>query len=232
MTGRFGGRKTMRMSQVAALGLFVGALVPSRAEAQVQRCAWRSGFPTACATLQFIEFDPLSGSLTLVVSNTSAAAAHPESYIGFLLLKFNMTPPDLGIPPQANVQYGTWTGSMFNPSSGDPETWNITQPVPGKPGGFGIEWDQKLNDPSTGGGDLRVLPNMAVQITIQFTGSVQNLALVDWSAHMEGLGGLDAQGSGYTSVVPEPATVVLLTTGLLVLGGVGLRRRRREAVDL
>ena len=128
------------------------------------------------------------------------------------------------------MQYGTWTASTFNPS-GDSETWDITQPVPGKPGGCGIEWDQKLKDPSTGGGDLRVLPNMAVQITIQFLGSVENLALVDWSAHMEGLG-LDAQGSGYTSVVPEPATVVSLTTGLLVLGGVGLRRRRREAVDL
>ena len=229
MTGRFGGRKTMRMSQVAALGLFVGALVPTRAEAQVHQCAWQSGFPTACATLQSIEFDVQTQSLILVISNTSVAAAHPESYIGFLLLKFNLTPPNL-LSTQANVQYGTWTASTFF-ASGDSETWKITQPVPGQPGGFGIEWDQKLKDPSTGGGDLRVLPNMAVQITIQFLGSVENLALVDWSAHMEGLG-LDAQGSGYTSVVPEPATVVLLTTGLLVLGAVGLRRRRREAVDL
>lgn len=31
---------------------------------------------------------------------------------------------------------------------------------------------------------------------------------------------------GGTSVVPEPATVALLGTGLLALGGVGLRRRR------
>ena len=164
-----------------------------------------------------------------MISNTSVAAADPESYIGFLLLKFNLTPPNLE-STQANVRYGTWTASTFNALGGS-ETWKITQPVPGQPGGFGIEWDQKLKDPSTGGGDLRVLPNMAVQITIQFLGSVENLALVDWSAHMEGLG-LDAQGSGYTSVVPEPATVVSLTTGLLVLGGVGLRRRRREAVDL
>jgi hypothetical protein len=38
----------------------------------------------------------------------------------------------------------------------------------------------------------------------------------------------DVRLVGTQSVVPEPSTVVLLASGLLGLGGVGLRRRRRE----
>jgi hypothetical protein len=32
---------------------------------------------------------------------------------------------------------------------------------------------------------------------------------------------------GFITATPEPATVALTATGLLALGGVGLRRRRR-----
>ena len=42
---------------------------------------------------------------------------------------------------------------------------------------------------------------------------------VAWSAHVELLAG--------TSMVPEPATVGLVATGLAALAGVGAARRRR-----
>ena len=206
------------------MALGVSLMAPAHARGQIilpqQQCV---GAFTACATLLSINF---SGStLTLVISNTSAAAQNPDSYVRRLFLEFNGA-----VLPNA-------TSATVFYSDDQQETWNITQPPRGRPGGFGHTWDLSITDPSTGGNDLRgPSPGDMFTVVIEFAEDFEGLALFDcgsdcrgrgWSAQMQALGPED--GSGYTAI-PEPVTMVLVGTGL---AGVGLmRRRRRRGLDI
>lgn len=65
--------------------------------------------------------------------------------------------------------------------------------------------------------------------------AAENLAILSWSGEL-GEDSFDCavgeNGCGFgTSVVPEPVTLTLLATGLLGIGGVGLRRRRKNGIE-
>lgn len=76
-------------------------------------------------------------------------------------------------------------------------------------------------------------------VEFTFTGVDADLAFEQYNFEFHGqqmLNGKSAKGSGSgydpyppTEVVPEPITMVLLGTGLAGIGGVNLRRRRRDA---
>ena len=80
--------QAVRIPGLAALALGVALMAPARARGQIvlsqQQCAYREGFLTACATLLSIDFT--GSTLTLVISNTSVAADHPDSYLARLFL--------------------------------------------------------------------------------------------------------------------------------------------------
>lgn len=72
-------------------------------------------------------------------------------------------------------------------------------------------------------------PSMETYLSLDMTGQEQ-LAF-DWSAEDEF--GMTYSGTVYgpTAVVPEPATVILMATGLLGVGAIHVRRRRRQDVE-
>ena len=242
---------------LTALALTGALMAPIEAQGQIllpqRQCVFGEPFPSACATLLFIDFNADDNTVTLIVSNTTNAAENPGAVLAALFLEFNATPPALA-STEASVEYGTFAGGVFV-ANGYSELWNIILPVHGNPGGFYTAWDLKIGDPSIARserqceeddgveicqenpGDLRVLPGDLVMITIEFEPFGEMFALADcgddcagrgWTARMQQLGP-EGEDSGFTSV-PEPSTVVLLATGLLGLGAVGLFRRRRSGV--
>ena len=175
-------------------------MAPIEAQGQILlpqgQCVFgEESFPSACATLHFIEFH--GTSVRLIVSNTTMAADYPEAVLAALFLEFNGTPPALA-STDASVEYGTFAGGVFV-ANGYSELWNISLPVSGT---GGTAWTLEISDPSTAGedaggdpnfGDLRVLPGDLVMITIDFTASVELLALADC--------GSDCFGRGWTALM-------------------------------
>lgn len=209
---------------IVSTGLGVGLLVAMPLSAREQCVPGLS----ACVTLVSAQFT--GGTLILVVTNNSSVMEHPTAFLGSLFLQFNGPAPDL-LSAYAAVQYldeyGVITAS---------EKWRVTNPS-GQAGGFGHGWDLDISDnapnnpkKNLGNNSLRLGAGQTAIITVEFADYVDGLALggQEWTGRLQGLGP-DGEGSGYTeTTVPEPVTVVLLASGLFVLGGVGLIRRRRR----
>ena len=196
-------------------GLALALTIPSQAQAQGAPFVGDEGcgdtFLSACASLQSAVFN--SGILTLVVANTSDPILYPDVFIGTLLLKFDPNTP-LWLSSEAIV--------VFNDNN-DVSLWSVNS-VSGQPGGFHIGWDTSVGDPSNS--QRRVKAGDTVTITMLYQVDGTDYEVTQWAAHMQGLPGGESDWTT-TSVVPEPMTVALLGSGLLGIGLVQLRRRKK-----
>ena len=122
---------------VSALVLASGLLFASDAQAQLGNFCGNT-FPTACAEMLQVIFD--GDELTIVMSNTTASADHPDATINWILLGFAGGPPPavFGGADLVEVFYGTWDGASFTP--GTSEFWRLTED-PGGAGGVGQHAD-------------------------------------------------------------------------------------------
>ena len=206
------------------------------------QCAYREGYPTACATLQLVHFD--GTFLTLVVSNTSTE--HPEAWISELLFKFSNPVVVVGT---ARVRYGKWDGGFIHDVtiSSEPD-WNLDDSPDGNQSGLGLgnhDWHLSIVPVNQGKPSERsekVLPGMAVEIVIEIAAFTSPFALApcvdlevgdcqQWTAHIQSIGEYGGtEDSGWTTI-PEPATMILLGSGLVALAGVGIFRRRGKLID-
>ena len=217
--------KTRLISAVVMAG---GLVIAGDAHAQfVNEC----GPLMSCAALREATFS--GTTLTLVVENTTLA--HPNAFIGRILLRFSGGAAAVIVGNYVQVRYGTWNGATFAASS-DFESWRLGDPT-GGPGGAGAAgWAVEASDnapPGKGGGSaLRARPGDAVKMTITFE-TIEGLALehgASWAAQMRSL--TDDDGEWVKVVVtPEPFTVLLLGSGLAAIGGVSAMRRRRKDGD-
>jgi hypothetical protein len=193
---------------------------------------------SACATVLSVVFS--RNQLQIRISNDLLPGDEEtqNAFIGRVLLELNAPPPN-PLTGFALVQYSDNLGG----AAGE-EFWTASIASGGQ-GGFGTRWDLNLTDNAPSGGKknpfkgnskLRLELGLSAIITIEFEESVDGLGLADCgddcygrqvTMQFQGLGS-DGEQSGWTAV-PEPMTVVLLASGLLGVGGVGLIRRRRGA---
>ena len=208
------------------------------------QCAYRESYPTACATLRLVHFD--GNSLTLIVSNTTTQ--HDEAWISELLFKFSGSGPFIVIG-DAQVTYGTWDEVMgFEPDGSSERDWILDDSPSGNQSGLGAgnhDWDLSITPITSGNPSQRsaqLLPGISVKIVIQFQpgfapsqlASCVDLEVGDcqqWTAHIQSIGEYGGtEDSGWTTM-PEPATMILLGSGLVALAGVGIFRRREKLID-
>ena len=172
---------------------------------------------SACVTLTNVSY--VGGKLIFRVTNVGT-----EGFVHAVLLKFNGDLPD---PLKyVNVYYGP-DPNLYGAAD---EKWNLLTNQ-----GQGSAWDAQVvdnvnknkggvegmsldTDPDTEDG---LETNIATFVIELGAAPEEGFGLESWSAHMKGSGGFTV------SQTPEPVTMVLLASGLLAVGGVGLVRRKR-----
>ena len=257
------GCKTLLLAGVLMVHLPATARADEVIPLYPNQCAYREGYPTACASLRLVAFE--GDQLTLIVSNTTTG--HDEAWISELLFKFNR--PVALLNNDAVVTYGTFSGGIFTefdrdddtlwPSElqgGDPDIlfqpWELDDSPEGNTSGLGDgdhDWHLNITPIVSGKKSERsaqVIHGISVKIVIRLENPLSDLTLAScvglevgdcqqWTAKIQSIGSYegeedDPEGSGWTTV-PEPATLILLASGLAALAGVGSFRRREKLID-
>jgi hypothetical protein len=214
-------RSSRRALGLAAL-LAVGATSAARADFNVTNQCGGSNFST-CASVS-LSWNASTQQATLTVTNLGDADAV------FASIGLSNLPEGFNWENKTTGEWGTWTPAPPNNLSGDgiePAVAQLNAPNPSSKKG--------------------VLVDQSITFVFDFTGLTSSqIAAVGVGIHaisgptgcstkisFNSSGQITNSPSSYTgcgaSTVPEPATIGLITTGLLGMGGAGFLRRRKKA---
>ena len=222
------------------------------------QCAYRESYPTACATLRLVHFD--GNFLTLIVSNTTTqhdeawisellfkfnrpvallnndAVVTYGTFSGGMFQAFDLTDP------------GSWPPEFQGNQEFLSQPWELDDSPQGNQSGLGLgnhDWHLSITPIASGKKSERsaqLLPGISVKIVIEFADGFAPSQLAfcvdlevgdcqQWTAHIQSIGEYGGtEDSGWTTI-PEPATMILLGSGLVALAGVGSFRRRKKLID-
>lgn len=238
--------KKMMWAVAAALA------VPAAAQADVPtHCAPSDPAGVfACASFA-VSFDPVTGVITVKVQNNDVWAAdaginplgHWYGISGFGIQSPAITGASWGGAPTTEG-----AAAAFGTNPGD--SWDFTTNVDGftvEAGGdaTGINGSIFGCNGTAGGKGFTTCDGAVNSGWVVFT---FNTTMTEWDASSAMIA-MRAQGGAWsyrcadeavpngelctppTNTVPEPMSVLLMATGLLGVGGIGLRRRRRNLID-
>ena len=206
----------MRFSRrlMVTAGLSIGLVTAAPLAAEYQCVPGMS----ACASLTNVTY--YGDKIIFRVTNMGT-----EGFARAVLLKFNGDLPD---PLKyVNVYYGE-APNLYGPAD---EKWQLVTTGQSQGQGQGNQFDTRITDNvnknkgGVAGLSLDTENNIATFVIDLGAAPEEGFGLDTWSAFMQGQGP-GATGYTVTTSTPEPVTMVLLASGLLAVGGVGLARRK------